>query len=306
MLISVIVPCFNEEKTADKFYEAATPVLEATGLDHEIIFVNDGSRDNTEAVITALANKDGRVKVVNFSRNFGQQAAIICGFRHASGDCAVEMDCDLQDPVEAVPQMIEKWKEGYDVVHGRRVARLGETSSKKSTAKGYYRFLQKMSDYPIPTDTGDFKLLDRKVLDQICNMNEHGKYLRGLESWVGFKQTFVDFERKERVDGETNYTLKKMLSLAKDGLLSNSYKPLMLPLISGSALIGLSTVCALIFLFVAIFSEPLGTYWLFPFIGLIGGLLLFSKGVSDQYLAKVYEEVKNRPEYIVKDKINLE
>ncbi|MGN0819605.1 MAG: glycosyltransferase family 2 protein [Christensenellaceae bacterium] len=304
--LSIVVPCYNEEKTVETFYSTATQALEKTGMDWEIIFVNDGSMDNTFEILKKLANADKKVKVLGFSRNFGQQAAIICGFRHSSGDAVIELDCDLQDPIEVVFEMIEKWKEGYDVVHGRRKARRGESFFKKITASLYYKFLAKITPFPIPRNTGDFKLLDRKVVDIINAMPEHDKYLRGLESWVGFKQTFVDFDRAERVAGETHYTLKKMINLAKAGIVSNTIYPLSLGFKIGLGLSALSIITFITFIVLAICNITLQpAVWLFPFIGLLFGVDITVKALSDLYLGKVYDEVKNRPEYIVGEKLNF-
>lgn len=305
--LSVVIPCYNEQETVDKFYQTAIPVLEKIDMDFEVIFVNDGSRDETLARLSAIASGDSRIKVINFSRNFGQQAAILAGFRNASGDCAVELDCDLQDPIEVVPLMLEKWREGFDVVHGKRKARRGESFFKKFTANVYYKFLAKICNFEMPRNTGDFKLLDRKVLDVICNMPEHDKYLRGLESWVGFKQTFVEFDRAERVAGETHYSLKKMINLAKAGIISNTDYPLGLGFKFGVTLSLLS--CATFITFIVL--ACLGVYnelvaWLFPTVGLLFGIKFIIDAISNLYLGKVYDEVKNRPEYIISDKINLD
>lgn len=308
--LSVVVPCYNEEATVEAFYNAAVPVFETMREGRyafEIIFVNDGSRDRTGELLAALAAKDKRVKVLTFSRNFGQQAAILCGFRHCTGDCAVELDVDLQDPVEVVEKMLVKWEEGYDVVHGRRLARKGESVFKKVTAKAYYKFLHGITGIGIPCNTGDFKLLDRRVVDVICALPEHGKYLRGLESWVGFKQTFVDFDRNERVAGETKYTLKKMIRLAQNGIVSNSSWPLTLSFKCGIILGVLSLACIITFIVLVCCGIALPfAAWLFPALALCTSMLCIFNAVSNLYLSKVYEEVKNRPEYIVAEKINFE
>ena len=308
--LSVVVPCYNEEATVEAFYNAAVPVFETMREGRyafEIIFVNDGSRDRTGELLAALAAKDKRVKVLTFSRNFGQQAAILCGFRHCTGDCAVELDVDLQDPVEVVEKMLVKWEEGYDVVHGRRLARKGESVFKKVTAKAYYKFLHGITGIGIPCNTGDFKLLDRRVVDVICALPEHGKYLRGLESWVGFKQTFVDFDRNERVAGETKYTLKKMIRLAQNGIVSNSSWPLTLSFKCGIIFGVLSLACFITFIVLVCCGIALPfAAWLFPALALCTSMLCIFNAVSNLYLSKVYEEVKNRPEYIVAEKINFE
>lgn len=305
--ISVVVPCYNEQSTVESFYQAATPVLKSTGLEYEIIYVNDGSRDDTLKLLKGLAERDEKVKVLSFSRNFGQQAAILCGYRHATGDCVMEMDVDLQDPVELIPEMVEKWKEGYDVVHGRRIKRKGETVFKKATAKLYYKFLDKISAVSIPRDTGDFKLYDKKVIEIITGMGEKNKYIRGLASWVGFKQTFVDFERKERSAGETKYTLKKMVALAKTGILSNSAWPLSLSLKAGLFGVVSAMLCFVTFIVLACCQIVLPlTAWLFPTLALGFGALALFNGISNLYIEKINAEVQNRPEYIVAEKINLE
>lgn len=304
--ISIVTPCYNEEATVLSFYDAVVPALENTGYDFEIIYVNDGSSDGTRELINGLAAKDQRVKTITFSRNFGQQAAILCGFRHATGDCVAEMDVDLQDPVEVLPLMLKKWEEGYEVVHGRRRSRKGESAFKKTTAKWYYRFLHRITGIRIPENTGDFKLLDRKVVEIIVALPEHERYLRGLESWVGFRQTFVDFDRNERSAGETKYTLKKMVRLAKNGIVSNSAWPLTLSFKIGAALGATSVLCFLTFIILAICGIGLPVVaWLFPFIALLISVLCVCNALTNLYLSKVYDEVKNRPDYIVQEKINL-
>lgn len=307
MKLSIVVPCYNEQESAPKFYSAIIPVLAGLSCDYEIIFVNDGSKDDTLTVLKGLALADKNVKVASFSRNFGQQSAILCGLKLCTGDCCIPIDCDLQDPVEVIPKMVEKWNEGFMVVHGRRISRAGETGFKKTTAKVFYRMLNKMSQVEIPTDTGDFKLLDRRVIDIIVSMPEHNKYLRGLESWVGFKQTFVDFERQERVAGKTNYTLKKMLKLSGDGIFSNSDFPLKFFMGVGLTLTMVSCMLLFAFIFLEIFLprfNPL--WWIVGVIGLIGGLLLVSQGFSNIYLYRVYDEVKCRPEYLIEQKFNFD
>ena len=306
MKVSVVVPCYNEELSVVTFYEKATEVFNGQAFDYELIFVDDGSSDGTLNKLTELAQKDGRVKVLSFSRNFGQQAAIICGFRASTGDAVVEMDCDLQDPVEVVLQMLEKFNDGFEVVHGRRIERKGESFFKKTTAKAYYKFLNRITTSKIPQNTGDFKLLSRRVCDIICQLAEKGKYLRGLESWVGFKQTFVDFERQARQQGETKYTLKKMVKLAKDGVISFSEWPLTLSYKFGIGFVVAAALASIAFIVLyccGCYFESL--LWLFPLNGLIGGLLMIFKGVSDMYMHRTYEQVKDRPEYIIDKKINL-
>lgn len=306
MKLSVVVPCYNEEKTVGEFYKEVTPVLTEITHDYEIIFVNDGSKDQTLPLIKTLASADEKVKVISFSKNFGQQAAILAGLKASRGDAVIPMDCDLQDPVDVLPKLVEKWQDGYLVVHARRLKRDGETKFKKATAKAFYRFLNKVSETEIPEDTGDFKLLDRKVVDIVTSLKERNKYLRGLESWVGFKQGFVDFERKERFAGKTNYTLKKMLKLSADGILSNSSYPLKLFLRLGIALSVVSVLGLIACLVLQITLPHFNpVWWILAVNGLIGGLLACQKGFSDMYLYRVYEDEKARPEFIIEETVNL-
>ena len=305
-LLSIVVPCYNEEQTVQTFYETAVRVFDATNYNYEIIFVNDGSSDKTREILHSLAQKDQRVKAINFSRNFGQQPAILCGFKHAKGDAIIEADCDLQDPLEIVYQMLEKWEEGFEVIHGRRKKRKGESIFKRATASIYYKFLAKITKVPVPRNTGDFKLYDRKALNAIIAMPERDKYLRGLASWVGFKQTFVDFDRNERVAGETKYTLKKMINLAKSGIVSNSDFPLYISLFVGIMGCFLSVCCFITFIVLAIckINLPL-VAWLFPSFALLICMGYAFNGLTNVYLARVYDEVKKRPDYIIDDTENL-
>lgn len=304
--ISVVVPCYNEEATIGNFYRACVPALEGSGYGFEIIFVNDGSKDGSEKILKELAGKDERIKVVCFSRNFGQQAAIICGFEKASGDAVIEADCDLQDPPELFLKLIEKWEEGYEVVHGRRLKRKGESFFKKATASAYYSFLSKITEVPVPRNTGDFKLYDRKALNALLAMPERDKYIRGLASWVGFKQTFVDYDRPERVAGETKYTLGKMIRLAKSGILSNSDFPLTLSLKTGIFFGACSAICFIVFIVLAACGVRLPLVgWAFPFAGLLFSLSFAFNGLTNAYLARTYREVKGRPDYLVDYTLNL-
>lgn len=304
---SLVVPAYNEEKSLPLFYEAVVPLMESLNEKFEMIFVNDGSRDSTREILAKLAAKDPRVKVCNFSRNFGQQAALLCGFAEAKGDAIIAMDADLQDPPEVALQMIEKWKEGYDVVHGKRRKRKGETVFKKATASCFYRFMRKITSLDMPRDVGDFKLYDRKVVDAILSLGEHDRLLRAQVTWVGFKQTIIEFDRPERVAGETHYTLKKMVKLAESGVFPNSDYPLTLPLKLGIVGTVLSLACFVVFIVLACCKVYFGglVAWLFPFVALAASVVLVCHGLSNIYLSMVYGEVQNRPKYIVSDKINL-
>lgn len=303
---SIVVPCFNEEATINAFYDAVIPVMEQTKDRFEIIFINDGSRDKTEDILKELASKDERVRVINFARNFGQQAGILAGFKEASGDAVIDIDVDLQDPVEAILPMIEKWKEGFDVVHGKRLVRKGESFFKKKTSNVYTKFFEKITGLKIPKNCGDFKLFDRKVVDVLVSMPERDRFLRGMTEWVGFKQTFVEFERKPRVAGETKYTVKKLFKLATNGIVANSSYPLSIPLKAGITLSVISMLTFITFIVLAVCKivMPL-VAWLFPTVVLLFGISFIINWISNIYISRIYSEVQNRPLYVVRDKINF-
>ena len=306
-IYSILVPAYNEQEVLDIFYETMKKYMNPLKEPYEIIFVNDGSKDNTALILANIAKKDKNVKVINFSRNFGQQAAELAALTYVKGDACIIMDCDLQDPPEVAIQMIEKWKEGYEIVHGKRKKRKGETFFKKATAHMYYRFLRKITNMDIPTDTGEFKLYDRKAVDAILSLPEHNRYLRGLATWVGFKQTSISFDRPERSAGVTKWTVKKMIKLAEDGILANSSYPLFLSIKAGIAF-GIMSLIAFITFIVLVccgISLPL-VAWLFPTIVLLAGIILVMNGFSNVYIGRIYDEVKGRPNFIVGDTINIE
>ncbi|MBO5411632.1 MAG: glycosyltransferase family 2 protein [Clostridia bacterium] len=305
---SIIVPAYNEEKSLGLFYDAVTPMMESLQEDYELIFINDGSRDATKDVLLALAKKDKRVKVCHFSRNFGQQAALLCGLKEASGDAVIAMDADLQDPPEVAMEMIEKWKEGYEVVHGKRRKRKGETWFKKATARLFYRFTRKITGMEILADSGDFKLYDRKVVDVLLSMNEHDRLLRAQVAWVGFKQTQVEFDRPERVAGETHYTLKKMVKLAESGIFPNTDYTLTLPIKLGLLLGFCSFACLITFIVLSCLNVWFGglVAWLFPTVGMLGAILLVCQGLANMHTAMIYREVQNRPKYVLSEKYNFD
>ena len=305
---SIIVPAYNEEKSLQLFYDAVTPIFESLQEEYEIIFVNDGSRDGTNEILKGLSAQDKRVKVCSFSRNFGQQAALLCGLEASSGDAVIAMDADLQDPPEVALQMIEKWKEGYDVVHGKRKKRKGETAFKKATASLFYKFTRKITGMELQRDSGDFKLYDRKVVDSILSMNEHDRLLRAQTAWVGFRQTCVEFDRPERVAGETHYTLKKMIKLAESGIFPNTDYTLTFPIKLGILFGVLSMACIVTFIILACQNIFFGglVAWLFPAMGLTLAIILVCQGVANIHVAMIYKEVQNRPKYIVAERINFD
>lgn len=304
---SIVVPCFNEEQTVKPFYDAIIPVMDSLKEKYEIIFVNDGSRDKTEEILTELASIDKRVKVINFARNFGQQPAILAGFELAEGEAVIDIDVDLQDPVEAIPLMIEKWKEGFDIVHGKRKVRKGETFMKKATASIYTKFYKNITGLELPKSCGDFKLFDRKVIDTITSMPERDRFLRGITAWVGFKQTSIEFERQKRLAGETKYNFKKLVKLATNGIVSNSSYPLSFASKFGIFFGVCSLACFITFIVLTCLNISLPLVaWVFPTIALFASIGLIMIGLQNIYIARIYSEVQKRPLYIIRDKINFD
>ena len=302
---SIVVAAYNEEEVLPFFFDKIIPMFEGLNESFELIMVNDGSRDKTAEIIEQKCKEDKRVIGINLSRNFGQQAALLCGLKESRGDAIIVMDADLQDPPEIALQMIDKWKEGFDIIHGRRKKRPGESVFKRLTAKIYYKFLNRITNPKAPQNVGDFKLYSRRAIDVILSMPERNRYLKTQASWIGFKQAFIEFDRPAREVGETKYTVKKLVKLALDGIISNSNYPLTLSAKIGTALCVASLITFITFVIVGFLVKwlPL-TAWLFPTVGMLFGIDLVVKGFSDIYLSKVYEEVKNRPIYIVKDKFN--
>lgn len=308
-LISIIVPMYFEEEVAEECYNRLTTVAKENNLSYEIVFVNDGSTDATFEILKKIAQKDQRVKVISFSRNFGHQIAVTAGIDKASGDAIVIIDADLQDPPEVIPEMIKLWEDGYDVVYGKRKKRDGESWFKLATAKAFYRMLDKMSNVKIPMDTGDFRLMDRRVVEALKQMPEQNRFLRGMSSWVGFNQTPLEYERKERFAGKTKYPLKKMIKFALDGIFSFSSKPIKMVEYIGSfiALIALSIlVCLLVTTSIRPNSITIGWTLIITIIAFIGGVQLLSIGVVGEYIARIYDESKGRPLYIIDKEINID
>lgn len=300
---SIIVPMYNEEAVIEETYKRLREVMDRPGEPYELVFVNDGSRDRTVEIVERLCAEDGRVRLVNFSRNFGHQIAITAGMDYAEGQAIVVIDADLQDPPEVILRMIDMWKQGYDVVYGKRLKRKGETAFKKLTALMFYRLLRSMTNVDIPVDTGDFRLVDRKVADVLRGLKEKNRFVRGLVSWVGFRQTSVEYVREERWAGETKYPLKKMIRFAMDGITSFSHKPLRIATYLGFTLSGVSFVYLLIVLFQAIFTDTTEAGW--PSIVAINlffnGIMLILLGIIGEYVGRIYDESKDRPLYIVRE-----
>lgn len=306
-LLSLIVPVFNEEEVLPASYARMSAAMQAlTGYDYEIIYVNDGSRDGTMKQLRAIAKEHKEVRVISFSRNFGHQLAVTAGMDNARGDALIIIDADLQDPPEVIAELVKAWENGADIAYGKRLKREGETVFKKLTAFCYYRLLNAMSAYPIPLDTGDFRLLDKKVADVFLKMREHNRFLRGMSGWMGFDAVPVEYVRHERQAGKTKYTLKKMLRLAFDGILGFSYKPMSLALYAGAALgaTGMLGLIALIIIAATIGCAP--WLWAVDALVLINALTLAAIGVQGAYLNRIYDEVRGRPLYIAAETINLD
>lgn len=297
--VSVVIPMYYEEQVAEECYKRTSKVLKEISdkYNHEIIFVNDGSKDRTLSILEEITKKDEHVKIISFSRNFGHQAAVTAGLKYVTGDAIVIIDADLQDPPELIPEMLKKWEEGYEVIYGKRKTREGESAFKLLTAKAFYSTLNKLSDVEIPKDTGDFRLVDRKVVDVINSLPEHNKFLRGLFSWVGFEQCAFEYERKERFAGKTKYPLKKMLKLASDGIISFSTKPL--KIVGGLGII--SVVISIIILIYSILSFVLkwnnltaGWTSIMCTMTFLSGTILISLWMIGEYVARIYDETKRK------------
>ena len=300
---------YFEEDVAMECYERVKDVLEKIDYEHEILFINDGSKDNTLNILKEIANEDKKVKVISFSRNFGHQAAVTAGIRFCSGDSAVIIDADLQDPPELIFEMLDKWEEGYKVVYATRKKRKGESAFKLITAKMFYDALNNFSDVDIPKNTGDFRLVDREVIDTIKNLPEHNKFLRGLFSWVGYRQTPIEYERQERFAGKTKYPFKKMFKLAKDAIIGFSTKPLEMVGALGIFSIILSFVILVYSILSFMFKwNHLTAGWtsIMVTITFFTGVQLLCLWIIAEYISRIYDESKNRPEYIIEEKINFE
>lgn len=308
IVCSVVVPVYNEEEVILESYRRLSEVMRGTGEPYEIIFVNDGSRDKTALLARGLCEKDPCVKLIDFSRNFGHQTAITAGMDYACGDAVVVIDADLQDPPEVIPEMLAKWREGYEIVYGKRVKREGETVFKKLTAKVFYRFLRAMTDVDIPVDTGDFRLIDRKVCDAMKKMPERNRYVRGIVSWLGFRSAPVDFERKKRFAGTTKYPLKKMIRFASDAIMSFSYKPLKLATLLGGLVSLLSFVSLIVMIILKLcdIGDFVDGWTSLAVISLfLNGIVLIILGIMGEYIGRIYDEAKGRPLYIVRDTVNI-
>lgn len=305
MEYSVVIPVYNEKQVLPLAYERIKCVMDTLG-NYELIFVNDGSADGSLDLLRTLAAKDKAVRVISFSRNFGHQEAVSAGMSASCGNAVVIIDCDLQDPPELIPKMVEKWRAGADIVYGRRIKRKGESAVKKLTAYLYYKVLGVLGGQNIPANTGDFRLISRKVCNVLNAMPEHSRFLRGMAAWAGFRAEPQDFVRDERAAGETKYTAKKMLKLAGDGITAFSSKPLKLPLVIGIILGFLSFAYLVLgIVLISLNIWPL-MHILFALIFLLIAGLFTALGIIGLYLGRIYDEAKARPIYIIDEKINFD
>lgn len=305
---SVVAPVYNEAATLPLFCERVISALEPLGEPFELVLINDGSRDGSLEVMIEQHERDPRIKVVNFSRNFGHQIAITAGIDYARGQAVAVIDSDLQDPPEVIPDLIRKWREGYGIVFAQRAEREGETWFKKATAAFFYRLIRRITNVNIPVDTGDFRLMDRKVVDTLKRMREHHRFMRGLSVWVGFKQAGVEYKRAPRHAGETKYPLSKMIRFALDGITSFSYLPLQLATYFGFAIAGISLLALIAVIILRLAGSQFfgGQASTLVSVLFLGGIQLIFLGIIGEYLGRIYDEVKQRPLYIVSDVLGLD
>jgi dolichol-phosphate mannosyltransferase len=300
---SVVAPVYNEAQGLPEFYDRICKVMDQLGT-WELVLVNDGSRDGSLEVMRQLSERDPRVRVVDFARNFGHQIAVTAGMDYVSGDAVIIIDSDLQDPPETIIELDKKWREGYEVVYAVRRTRPGETWFKLATAKAFYRIIYRITDVSIPLDTGDFRLMDRRVVDAVINMREHNRFIRGMTSWVGFRQTGVLYDRESRKYGTTNYPLRKMMKLAWDAVTGFSFFPLRLAIYASLILFVISILAIVV---VAVLRLATGQFWFegqataIIVVLLMGSFQFFFFFVLGQYIGRIYDEVRGRPLYIVAD-----
>ena len=307
--LSVVVPCYNEEDCLDATHERLSAALRTLAdVAHEIIYVDDGSRDATPEILRRLHASDAHVTVVRLSLNFGHQTAVSAGLDHASGDVVVLIDADLQDPPELIAEFLRRWREGYDVAYGIRTERDGETRFKLMTARAFYRVLNRLSDVPIPLDVGDFRLMDRKVVEALCAMPERHRFVRGMVSWVGHRQVAVPYARARRHAGTSKYPLFKMMKFALDGVTSFSTVPLRLATWIGFVIAGSASVGIVYALVARLFTKNWVSGWAGLFISVLflGGVQLIFLGVIGEYIGRIYTESKRRPLYLVAEHLEAD
>ncbi len=310
-VLSVVVPCYNEEAVARETHRRLTKVLAGVGAaDYEVVYVDDGSRDRTPEVLRELQLGDARARVLRLSRNFGHQVAVTAGLEHARGDAVVVIDADLQDPPEVIEEMVARWREGADVAYGERAERAGETRFKLWTAHAFYRLMNRLSKVEIPLDAGDFRLMDRRVVDALLAMPERDRFLRGMVAWVGFRQVAVRYSRAPRFAGASKHPLLKMLRFAADAVLSFSFAPLRLAVWMGFVALGMALAGIVYAVVLRFFFDP--SHWvrgwasLFVAVLFMGGVQLISLGIIGEYVGRIYGESKQRPLYFVRERLGFE
>jgi len=306
--VSIIVPCLNEEATLNETHTRLTSVLSRNPDGYEILYIDDGSSDNTAQLLAKIQESDTHVRVLGFARNFGHQIAVTAGIDHANGDGVILIDADLQDPPELIPEMVELWRQGYDVVYGQREEREGETVFKRLTAKLFYKCINCLSEIPIPLDTGDFRLMDRRVVDVLRHMPESDRFIRGMVSWVGFRQTPIRYKRQARVAGETKYPLTKMVRFALDGMTSFSRVPLKLAGILGLLSCSLAMLGIVYSLVIRLLTDNWEPGWttLMLVVLFLGGAQLMCLGIIGEYVGRTFMEGKRRPLYVVREKLGFQ
>jgi polyisoprenyl-phosphate glycosyltransferase len=311
--LSVVIPCYNEEEVLPILFTRLGSVLDSIKIPSEIILINDGSRDRTLEILLNEQLHNNRIRIISLSRNFGHQAALTAGLEHASGQVILIIDADLQDPPELLPKMLDKWQEGYDVIYGQRSHRLGEPFLKKLFAFVFYRVFERIVKVPVPKDTGDFRLMDRSALDALKSLNEQHRFIRGMVSWIGFRQTAIKYERPERVAGTTKYPFRKSLFLAFDAITSFSYAPLRLATYIGvlvSAFAFFYIIVVVILKVLLIFTglkiaETPGYTSIMAFLLLLGGMQLIFLGLIGEYVGRIFEQGKGRPLFLISEKVGF-
>ena len=301
--LSIVVPLYNEEANVEALYQRLKTVVDAMGVSYELVFINDGSRDRTLALAQALSRRDPHVRYIDLSRNFGHQIAVTAGLDYCAGAAVVIIDADLQDPPELIPQLYDKLQTGYEVVYAKRLSRPGENAAKLVTAKLFYRMLAAITHISIPVDTGDFRIISRKVVEALKLMPEQNKFLRGQISWIGFRQTYVEYDRAQRAGGETGYTYGKMLRLAIDGITAFSDFPLRLASLSGFAVSGIAFLVMLYTLYSRFITHEYQPGWASLMISILflGGVQLIAIGIIGEYIGRLSANVRQRPLYLVAD-----
>ncbi len=306
-MISIIIPIYNEEKIISELYKRLVESLKSYDGNYEVIFVNDGSTDNAFSILKTLCKNDINIKLIDLSRNFGHQLAITSGIDFATGDAIILMDGDLQDPPELIPKLIEKWKNGFDVVYTIKTSRK-ENFLKKFAFKSFYKLMQRFSSIAIPMEAGNFSLMDKKVFETLKTMKEKNRYIPGMRAWIGFKQIGIEFAREDRFAGKPQMTFSRLIKLAFDGIFSFSNIPLRFATYLGFVSAVISFLGIVYVLYSKVFTDKAISGWASTIVAIlfIGGMILLTLGIIGEYIGRIYDEIKNRPMYLIKEKIGFE